>query len=100
MTILSGAEQETIINFNKEEKIAYILTYDKSWQKHLEKKLGLTPVKDNGFGGKEYVIDKKRIKMPRAVGHVSDKQRKRLSDNLSKARLSKKSHNTDSDSDV
>jgi hypothetical protein len=26
---------------------------EKTWQRHLEKKLGLKPVMDNGFGGKE-----------------------------------------------
>jgi hypothetical protein len=38
----------------------------KTWQRHLEKKLGLKPVMDNGFGGKEYKIEKKRIRPPRA----------------------------------
>jgi hypothetical protein len=32
----------------------------------MEKKLGLKPVMDNGFGGKEYEIEKKRIRPPRA----------------------------------
>ena len=50
---LTNYEQETIINFNKEEDIAHIFTYEKTWQKHLEGKLGLKPVMDNGFGGKE-----------------------------------------------
>jgi hypothetical protein len=30
---LSRREQETIINFNKEESVAYIFTYEKTWQK-------------------------------------------------------------------
>ena len=59
-------EQETIINFNKEEKIAHIFTYEKTWQRHLEGKLGLKPTMDNGKGGRGYEIDKNRIKMPRA----------------------------------
>ena len=68
---LTSYEQETIINFNKAEDIAYIFTYEKSWQKHLEDRLGLKPVMDNGFGGKEYIIDKKRIPMPRAPRKLS-----------------------------
>ncbi|MFC1866309.1 hypothetical protein ACFLYB_06320 [Chloroflexota bacterium] len=52
--VLTGYEQENIINFNKTEDMAYILTYEKAWQKHLEGRLGLKPVLDNGFGGKEF----------------------------------------------
>ena len=68
---LTNYEQETIINFNKAEDVAYIFTYDKTWQRHLEQRLGLQPVMDNGFGGKEYRIDKKRIPMPRAPRKLS-----------------------------
>ena len=50
---LTSYEQETIINFNKDEEIAYIFTYEKNWQQHLEKKLGLEPLYDNGFGSRE-----------------------------------------------
>ena len=51
---LTNYEQETIINFNKAEEVAYIFTYEKSGQRHLEKKLGLKPLWDSGFGGREY----------------------------------------------
>jgi hypothetical protein len=64
---LSSYEQETIISFNKAEDIAHIFTYEKTWQKHLEKKLGLKPVMDNGFGGKEYELPKLRIKPPKPL---------------------------------
>ena len=64
--MLSKYEQETIITFNKEDDVAYIFTYEKTWQRHLEKKLGLKPTMNNGKEGKEYQIDKKRIKMPHA----------------------------------
>jgi len=89
--MLSKHEQETIINFNKEEKIAYIFTYEKTWQEHLEKRLRLKPTTNNGFGGKEYQIDKKRIKMPRAPLVLSAQRRKQLSDGLAKRHLSRKS---------
>jgi len=83
---LSSYEQETIINFNKEEKTAYIFTYEKTWQRHLEKKLGLKPVSDNGFGGREYEIPKDRISMPRAKKVFSPEHKKKLINALGKAR--------------
>lgn len=79
---LTNYEQETIINFNKEEKIAYIFTYEKTWQKHLEGKLGLKPIMDNGFGGKEYELPKKMIKPPRAPRKLSDSAKKKLAERL------------------
>jgi len=88
-------EQETIISFNREEKIAWIFTYEKTWQEHLEKKLGLKPLMDNGHGGKEYEIDKKRIKLPRAPKKLSPSNRKKLVERLATARnLKPKTHST------
>jgi hypothetical protein len=82
---LSLYEQETIINFNKEEKTASIFTYEKTWQRHLEKRLGLKPVMDNGHGGREYQIDKKRIPMPRAPMKLSPEARAKLSKRMAEA---------------
>ena len=79
-------ERETIINWNKAEDTAYIFTYEESWQKHLEKNLGLKPVKDNGFGGREYEIDKKRIKMPRAPRKLTAEHKAKLTKQLARAR--------------
>ena len=73
--MLSRTEQETIINFNKEDKTAYIWTYEKTWQRHLENKLKLIPVWVNSQGGKEYEVDKSRIKMPRGKWKLSRKQK-------------------------
>jgi len=64
---LSNYEQETIINFNKDEAIARIFTYEKTWQQHLEKRLGLKPIMDNGFGGKEYEIDFAKYEMDQGI---------------------------------
>jgi hypothetical protein len=72
-------EQETIINFNKAEDVAHIFTYEKTWQQHLEKRLGLKPTMDNGFGGKAYEIPKKRIRPPRAPVRLSAEARAKLS---------------------
>jgi hypothetical protein len=79
---LSTYEQETIINFNKAEDIASIFTYENARQKHLERKLGLKPVVDNGFGGKEYEVPKARIKLPRAPRRLSESARKELAERL------------------
>jgi len=90
----SNYEQETIINFNKAEDVAHIFTYEKTWQQHLEKRLGLKPAMDNGFGGKAYEIDKKRIRPPRAPVKLSAEARakltKRMKDMLKKRSLPSK----------
>ena len=82
MAKLSNVEKETIINFNEAEEIAYIFTYNKAWQRHFETKLGLKPFMDNGYGGKEYTIDKKRIKPPRAPKKLSDSAKRKLAERL------------------
>ena len=84
---LSAYEQETIINFNKAENIASIFTYEKAWQKQLEGKLGLKPIMDNGFGGKEYELPKNRIKPPRAPRRLSDSAKRKLAERLHKNRF-------------
>ena len=84
---LTSYEQETIINFNKAEETAYVFTYEKTWQKHLEGRLGLKPTLDNGFGGKGYEIDKKRIPMPRAPRKLSDSAKKKLAERLHRSHV-------------
>ena len=86
MRHLSSYEKETIINFNEAEDVAHVFTYNKAWQKHLEGKLGLKPTMDNGFGGKEYKIDKKRIKPPRVPVRLSEKAKKERAKQLADAR--------------
>ena len=75
---MTAYEKETIITFNEAEDTAYIFTYNRSWQRHIEGKLGLTPLMDNGYGGKEYEIDKKRIRPPRAAVKLSAGARAKL----------------------
>ena len=86
---LSNYEQETIINFNKEEDMASIFTYEKTWQQHLERKLGLRPVMDNGYGGKDYQLPKERIPMPRVKKVLSAEHKEKLAATLGKARQAK-----------
>jgi predicted mannosyl-3-phosphoglycerate phosphatase (HAD superfamily) len=83
---LSAYEQETIINFNKEESIAYIFTYEKTWQRHLERRLGLKPTINNGHGGKEYQLPKGLIPMPRAKRRYSEQTKKKMAARLASVR--------------
>ena len=103
MPQLPRDERETIITFDEAGPEARIFTYNPAWQRHLEKKLGLTPTLNNGYGGREYRIDKKRIGMPRAPRKLSADQRKKLGERLKMARHQKapagsKSHKTTSKS--
>jgi len=67
--------------------LAYIFTYEKTWQKHLEGRLGLKPVMDNGFGGKEYELPKIRIKPPKAPRKLSNSTKKKLAERLHRNRV-------------
>ena len=84
---LTSYEQETIINFNKGEDVAYIFTYEKTWQKHLEKKLEIKSTLDNGYGSKGYEIPKKMIKPPRAPRKLSDSTKRKLAERLNSSRV-------------
>jgi hypothetical protein len=87
---LSPYERETIINFNKGENIAHIFTYEKPWQKHLEHRLGLKPVMDNGYGGKEYLVPKAFIPMPREKRRYSEQTKRKMAARLAKIRGNQK----------
>lgn len=71
---------------NEAENTARIFTYNRSWQRHLEGKLGLTPLMDNSYGGKEYEIEKKRIRPPRARVRLSIEARVKLVGHLHQSR--------------
>jgi len=83
---LSPVERETIINFNEGDREAHIFTYNKAWQKHLETRLGLKPDYDNGYGGREYTIDKSRVFPPKAKRQYSVEVKRKMADRLAKAR--------------
>jgi len=90
--MITKYEKETIILFNEGEGIASIYTHNKTWQKHLEEKLGLKPIATNNHGGKTYEIDKRRIKPPRAPMKLSDKTKAEKAERMAKTRrLSPKS---------
>ena len=63
---LSAEERETIIRFDETTSPASVFTYNRRWQEHIEKKLGVKPDWSNHHGGKEYSISKSRISVPRA----------------------------------
>ena len=87
---LTKYERETIIIFNEADKMASILTYNRAWQRQLEKKLGLKPIMVNGCGGKEYEIDKRRIKPPRAPRRLSSEDKTKIAERLIHSRKHKK----------
>ncbi|MFC1931884.1 hypothetical protein ACFLXJ_06780 [Chloroflexota bacterium] len=78
---LSRHEQETIINFNQAEDIAYIYTCNKSWMQHFEKRLGLKPTKINYYA-REYECPKSWIRKPQKPRILSEEQKLRLSQRL------------------
>ena len=85
MRNLTPTERETIITFNEKEKLAEIYTHNKRWQRRLEK-LSIKPIRDNGYGGKTYQIEKSRIPLPRAKRIVTEAERTRLANQLRRAR--------------
>lgn len=92
MPTLTNEEKETIITFDETPADAIIFTYNKTWQTHLEKRLGIRPTMDNGSGGREYRIAKSRIRPPRPPRVLSPEQRRKLGERLRKARQQKSPH--------
>ena len=86
---LTKYEIETIITYNREESHADVFTYEKSWQQHIEKRLGIKPILVNEYGGRGYQVPKNRIRMPlapRPKRRISKEQRKTIGERLKKAR--------------
>jgi len=86
---LTLEERETIITFDETPAKAVIFTYNKTWQQHLEKKLGLKPVMNNGYGGREYHIDKNRIRPPRSPVKFSAETKQKMIERLHRGRPQK-----------
>lgn len=85
---LTKYEQETIINYNNEEKNASIFTYDKSLIRKLDKRLAeMSDMKliRRGEDFAEYSLPKKWIKVafPR---QYSDEQRAEMAERMKAAR--------------
>lgn len=85
---LTKYEQETIINYNNEEKTASIFTYDKSLIRKLDKRLAeMSDMKliRRGEDFAEYSLPKKWIKvaLPR---QYSDEQRAEMAERMKAAR--------------
>jgi len=89
MSVLTNEEKETIISFDETPADAVIFTYNRAWQSHLENRLGFNATMDNGYGGKEYRVPKKRVRMPLVPRRLSAEQRQKLGERLKKARQQK-----------
>ncbi len=89
---LNKGEMETIINWNMEEPTATLFTYEPRVIRYMEKTLGLKPVSENGFGGKDYVFPKKLAKLPRkpSTRVMSEEQKQASRERLMKARKNKR----------
>lgn len=89
---LSNEEKETIITFDETSADAVVFTYNKPWQQHIEKRFGIKASSDNGFGGREYQVPKKRIRpplAPRAPRKLSTEQRQKIAQRLARGRHGK-----------
>ena len=75
---LTKQEQETIINFNQAEGVAYIYTCSKSWIRHMEKVLGLKPTTIYNPCRRAYECPKAWIKKPRKPRQMSETQKQEL----------------------
>jgi len=89
MARLSNMEKETIITFDETPDDAYVFTYNRVWQKHIEKRFGIKPEMDNGAGGRQYRIPKKRIRMPQPPRKLSAETKKRMGERLRQGRARK-----------
>ena len=85
MRNLTLAERETVITFNESKEPAEIYTHNKRWQWRLEK-LGIKPIRDNGYGGKTYQIEKSRIPLSRAKRVLTEAAKARLANQLRRIR--------------
>ena len=88
MRNLPRRERETITNFNAADDIADVFTYDRRWQRHIEKRLGIQPYQVNAFGGRFYELPKKAISKPSIRGpqKLTPRERARRRESLSKIR--------------
>lgn len=90
----SRLEQETIINFNEEEKIASVYTFNKPLQKRLAKLAELYPNECKRefdtwqpAGSVDYSVPKKWIKInPTKKVNYTDEQKAALAERLAKSR--------------
>jgi len=91
---LTAYELETVVNFNKSKDDAVIFTYDKSWIRHIEKRMGIKAFLDNGFGGKSFNVPKKLIRKPSVKRVFTDEQRNAARERFAKTRAAKTSQDT------
>lgn len=81
---LTKYEQETIINYNQEEKTASIYTHDSALIRKLDRAIENgeeITVKREGDGWKEYELSKRCIKI-RFPRKLSDEQRSKMAERM------------------
>lgn len=88
MSRITRYEQETIINYNNEEKVASVFTYDKSLIRKLNAHMDDFPdikLVNTGDDWAEYSIPKKWVKVhfPR---QLTDEQRSEMAERMKNAR--------------
>lgn len=88
--MLTSYERETIINFNEEEKVASVYTYNKSLRNKLNKLVGVNPdihVIRSSDEMSEFEVPKSWIKVspPKQV-NLSDEQRAAIAARLQASR--------------
>ena len=86
---LTNEERETIITFDETPADGIVFTYNRAWQRQIEQKLGIKPTSNNGFGGKEYQVPKKRIRMPQPKRVYSAEQKQKMAKRLAARRPQK-----------
>lgn len=97
---LSLYEQETIINYNQEERTAQIFTYSKALMARIEKLRKRLPdevtlLREEPTGAREYRVPKSRIdiKIPRDLSAAERERLKRQGKEAYAARLRKRAEN-------
>jgi len=81
-------ERETIITFDEANPDATIFSYSKAWQKHMKDRFGMDG-KPNGDGARTYTVPKSRIRLPQPPKNLTDEQRRKIGERLSKGRMRK-----------
>jgi hypothetical protein len=88
----SLAEQETIINFDKADQMASVYTHEARWQKHIETKLGIKPLRTIG-PAREYEIPKSWLRLPQKPRRLSPARKEAATKTLAAARTAQNAKN-------
>ncbi len=82
---LTREEKETVVNFNEDEPMINVFTYNKLWQRRIME-MGLKPIRREGQA-KEYEFPKKWLRLPVKPRQLTTDERERRRKSLKLARL-------------